>query len=111
MDQRFDQFWKMYPRKVGKGAAEKMWGRIKEISFVFPQILKAVEDQKRSTQWRKDQGAYIPYPATWLNQKRWLDEVDGEPVKTVNQEAWDQRQRELDRIRERDWENRQRKAL
>ena len=29
----------------------------------------------RSDQWRRDGGQFIPNPATWINQQRWLDEV------------------------------------
>ena len=37
-------------------------------------LLDAVEAQKRSPQWTRDGGQFIPYPATWLNQRRWEDE-------------------------------------
>jgi hypothetical protein len=37
-------------------------------------MVRAIEKQKRSKQWQKDGGSYIPYPATWLNQGRWMDE-------------------------------------
>ena len=30
-------------------------------------LLSALEMQKRSDQWQRDSGQYIPYPATWLN--------------------------------------------
>jgi len=31
---------------------------------------------KKSPEWTKDNGKYIPYPATWLNAKGWEDELD-----------------------------------
>lgn len=37
-------------------------------------MIAAVEAQCRSTEWQEDNGKYIPYPATWLNQERWEDE-------------------------------------
>jgi hypothetical protein len=49
-------------------------------------ILEGVEVQKLSDQWLSDKGKYIPNPASWLNQKRWLDE----PVK-VGKPAFDWR--------------------
>lgn len=72
---RFEQFWSAYPKKVGRGAAEKAFAKA-HINGEFDSVLQALETQKRSEQWQKDGGQYIPNPATWLNQKRWLD---GEP--------------------------------
>ena len=38
-------------------------------------LLSALEQHKKSPQWTKDGGQFIPYPATWLNGKRWKDQV------------------------------------
>jgi hypothetical protein len=38
-------------------------------------MLQALEKQKRSEQWQKDNGKFIPHAATWLNGKRWEDEL------------------------------------
>lgn len=72
-DNSFDQFWTAYPRKCGKGAAQKAWNKVKGKPDIAV-ILKAVEEQMKSDQWRKDGGQYIPMPATWLNQERWNDD-------------------------------------
>lgn len=69
----FNAFWEKYPRKVGKTAAFKKWKTIKNINLTI--ILTAIENQKKTDQWKKDGGIYIPHPATWLNQGRWEDEV------------------------------------
>lgn len=70
-DDVFAKFWSSYPRKVGKGAAEKAWAKV---TTPLEEVLEAVEKQKLSDQWQKDSGRFIPHPATWLNQKRWEDE-------------------------------------
>lgn len=68
----FDVFWIAYPKKVGKDAAKKSFAKVKlDISV----LLEAIEKQKKSEQWTKDGGQYIPNPATWLNQGRWEDEL------------------------------------
>ena len=36
-------------------------------------MLDAVRKQKLSDDWTKENGKFIPYPATWLNGQRWLD--------------------------------------
>jgi hypothetical protein len=69
----FARWWECYPKKVGKEAARKAFEKVK----AEPQVLiDAVERQKGCEQWRKENGRYIPNPATWLNQGRWEDEVD-----------------------------------
>ena len=73
-DKQFDAFWSVYPRKVGKGAARKAFDKIPKSAW--PKLVPAVEQQKQSTQWRRDGGQYVPHPATWLNQGRWEDEVE-----------------------------------
>ena len=69
----FDAFWSAYPKKVGKGAAEKSFSKLSP--SLLPQMLSAIDTQKKSDQWAKDNGQFIPNPTTWLNQRRWEDEV------------------------------------
>ena len=68
----FDRFWSAYPKRVGKEAARKAFAKVKAPVDI---LIAAVDAQKRSAQWQKDNGQYIPNPATWLNQGRWEDEV------------------------------------
>lgn len=71
----FEEFWALYPRKVGKQAAWKTWSRLKPNAELTKAILSAVEYQRNCPQWQKDGGQYIPNPATWLNQGRWEDKL------------------------------------
>lgn len=73
--QGFDRFWEAYPKKIGKGAARKAWVKIRSPSSLLQVMLDAIEKQKQCDQWQKENGKYIPNPATWLNQTRWEDEV------------------------------------
>ncbi|NLK37969.1 MAG: hypothetical protein GX299_07785 [Epulopiscium sp.] len=45
-----------------------------DIDFL-EKVLASLEVQKRSADWQKDGGQYIPYPASWLNAGCWDDEV------------------------------------
>ena len=76
LDVVFDLFWTAYPKKVGKEAARKAMAKVKA---PIETILTAIERQKRSEQWTKDNGQFIPNPATWLNQGRWEDELPQNP--------------------------------
>ena len=75
----FDSFWKSYPKKKAKGDAEKAFSKLKPDEELLKTMLDAIEAQSRSPDWRKDGGQFIPYPATWLNQRRWEDETGGVP--------------------------------
>lgn len=72
--ERFDEFWKLYPRKIGKDAAWRSWQRRKPDGDLVAIILAAVTAQAQWPNWVKDDGRFIPNPATWLNQGRWQDE-------------------------------------
>ena len=39
----------------------------------------ALKTQRASEEWRRDNGRAIPYPSTWLNNRRWEDEVPAQP--------------------------------
>jgi hypothetical protein len=73
----FDLFWKEYPNRVAKVAAEKAWNKNGRPPLDI--IIKAIEKQKA---WRKNaNGKFRPewkHPSTWLNQKCWEDETDDE---------------------------------
>ena len=85
----FDAFWQAYPRKVSKQAARKAWERLSPDEALLSAILAAVERDKQSDQWQRDGGQFIPYPATWLNGRRWEDEPDEpEPPPSVNEGPW-----------------------
>jgi hypothetical protein len=72
----FEEFWKCYPRKVGKGGAWKAWwkaadGKEGELCRL---CLESLTWQRDSDQWTNEDGKFIPHAATWLNQARWEDE-------------------------------------
>lgn len=71
---RFELFWAAYPNKTGKGAAEKSWNKVNPGAALFSQIMEALQKAVRCERWLKENGRYIPNPATWLNQRRWEDE-------------------------------------
>jgi hypothetical protein len=70
----FEAFWNAYPRKVAKQAALKAWTRLQPDGSLKAEVQKALARAKRTRQWTRDGGEYIPHPATWLNNRRWEDE-------------------------------------
>jgi hypothetical protein len=74
----FKRFWTAYPKKRSKGQAEKIWAKIHPDEQLLEKILSTIERAKKSEDWIKEAGQFIPYPATWLNAKGWEDEVKTE---------------------------------
>ena len=74
----FDEFWQAYPKKVGKGYAFECFKKIKPSRKLVDTMLEAIAKQKKSDMWKRDKGQYIPNPSTWLNQKRWEDDLGGD---------------------------------
>lgn len=70
----FELFWGDYPNKIGKGHAYTAWKKIKGVNLLLDQIRSAIEWQKKTDQWKSENGKYIPHPTTWLNARRWEDE-------------------------------------
>lgn len=76
----FDEFWAVYPRKVGKLVA-------------LTEYLKALKRAAHADimsglrLYLKTKPAYADWchPRTWLNQGRWMDEPDAKPVKPAEQ--------------------------
>ena len=69
-DTAFEDFWAIYPRKVGKLAAKRAWDKIRPTPEIVEAMAKALEWQ--CPEW--DDPQFIPHPASWLNAGRWMDE-------------------------------------
>jgi len=75
---RFNAFWNAYPKKRNKGQAEKAFKKIKPSQDLLNKMLMAISCACECKDWRKSDGKYIPYPATWLNAKGWEDDYGDE---------------------------------
>jgi len=68
----FDNLWKIYPKKVGKGTAKKALAKA---------MTKATADQIEHSlavfvrAWGNQDKKFMPHLATWLNGERWDDEI------------------------------------
>jgi uncharacterized protein YdaU (DUF1376 family) len=63
----FAEFWAIYPCKKSKDDARKAW--VKALLGADQETIMAAARRV------EDRGEYTPYAATWLNKKRWQDEV------------------------------------
>jgi hypothetical protein len=82
MAERFERFYGAYPRKAGRAAAEKAFAKLSPDDEQIGAILAALAVAKASREWLKewlkDDGEFIPHPSSWLNGKRWTDEVQAQ---------------------------------
>ena len=71
---QFDKFWGIYPKLKDKGKAKIAWDKLckRKDAPSWRVIKTAVKEQSKSKRWETYQ--FIPYPATWLNGDRWLDD-------------------------------------
>ena len=76
--EKFETFWKAYPKKLNRAKALTWFEKHLPDDETFNTIMIKLEMFKNTDQWQKDNGQYIPYATTWLNQKRWEDEIESE---------------------------------
>jgi len=76
-DRGFERFWSGYPKKVGKGDAMKAWAKINPDDALIARILEGLDAYRETEEWMypREGGRFIPHAATWLNGRRWEDEV------------------------------------
>ena len=86
---QFNKFYSKYPKKVKKQNVKKWFEKNKPSSELFSSMMSSLEQFRGSKDWLKDNGQYIPYPSTWLNQRRWEDEdIQTNNPMSALQRAW-----------------------
>ena len=97
---RFERFWAVYPRKAAKAAARRAFDRINPDEALMEIMTTAIEKWKKMEQWNDNDGRYIPHPATWLNQRRWEDELPTPVVTKPTVIAQQYAQRDYSKVQE-----------
>lgn len=75
IEPQFLEFWKAFPKKKKKGDAYKAWVQTVAARPALEVVLKAIASQKKSAEWTKEDGKYIPHPGSWLRAWGWEDSV------------------------------------
>lgn len=70
---QFEEFYKLYPKKVGKQTALKAYEKALKLT-THESIIEGVEKYKKQIQVNKTEPQFIAMPATWLNGGRWDDD-------------------------------------
>lgn len=71
----FDGFWLDYPRKTAKEAAWRAWKKVSPDDVMMGLMARKLAWQKGHA-WKGKEMKYVPYPATWINGRRWEDETE-----------------------------------
>lgn len=78
-------FWSRYPngkRKVNRAACERTW-IANNLDEHADMIADALGIASSDPEWKKENGAFVPLPMTWLNQRRW-EAAAGTPDTSFN---------------------------
>jgi hypothetical protein len=81
----FEAFWAAYPRKVDKAGCLRKW-TANGLDKVGEQIIAHVKAKATTHDWQKDGCRFVPMPATYLNQRRWEEQIG-----TAVDDGWWQR--------------------
>jgi len=80
----FNTFWEMYPNRKGKKKAFEAWQKLSLLDR--DAVLADVPDRaKRDREWIRQGGQFIPHASTYLNQRRWEDDITAETAHEAHQ--------------------------
>jgi len=71
----FDTFWQAYPKRIAKAKAEEAFSKLNPDEELMKVMLAALKAWSKTDQWTKESGQFVPNPTTWINQRRWEDEL------------------------------------
>ena len=75
-EKSFENFWAVYPKKKSRDKALTAWLKINPDEQLQQTIIAAVVlATTQDFDWLKDNGQFVPYASTYLNGKRWEDEI------------------------------------
>jgi hypothetical protein len=81
---KFEKFWEMYPVKKSKQKAFLEFETLNPDEDLFESIVRSLSAQIACSQKQKTLGEWVApwkYPANWLAQRAWEDEINEEELK------------------------------
>jgi hypothetical protein len=83
----FDELFAIYPNHDNRLKAERRYRRMAPTAAQQQAMRTAIEAQRLSKRWTKDDGEFVPEFATWLRNERWRDEPRA-PLSAPAAGAW-----------------------
>jgi len=75
---QFEKFWSLYPEKKSRQIAWQAYQALNPDNTLFSKIMSAIEAQIKHREAKQVCGEWLPpwkYPANWLTQQSWEDEI------------------------------------
>ena len=79
----FEKWYLKYPRKEKRADALKAWKKNHKEMPEFQVMMETLAKQIRIKNWTPENMQYIPMPSSYLNGKRWQDNIDDKPTSEV----------------------------
>lgn len=88
-DLEFARFWNVYPRKVGKGEARKVWAKLRKNGVDLEAVIAGAERYRDDPARQRKDLEYTKHPGPWLNAERWTDMPAAEHDNAAPRGWWD----------------------
>ncbi len=98
IESMFNEFWAAYPRKVDKVNGFKAFKKCCKNRKMLETLLSALENHKKTEQWKNPK--LIPHASTWLNGRRWEDDLSTLEDKPAQNASYDLGQWEQEGLKE-----------
>lgn len=82
----FAEFYALYPRKIGKKAAEKAWNQL-HVTVEMEKQICAILEKRKQEDWKGRNMKFIPYPGTFLRAEGFDEEVEAKADDPLVSEA------------------------
>lgn len=83
---QFERFWSLYPEKKSKHKAQAAFEQLNPGANLFQQLIHALQNQINHIEATKIRGTWVPpwkYPANWLAQRCWEDELSTDALQEI----------------------------
>lgn len=95
----FREFYRVYPRKIGKLDAEKAFRQMTARGYESEAIIEGAKKFASAMAREGKEMQFIPYPATWLRAGRWMDGELQETIKPSEADLMVRKVETLDELR------------
>jgi hypothetical protein len=94
----FNEIYSFYPCKKGKTPALKKYKEYRRLKSVpdSQKLIEHIEASKKTKSW---QDGFVPHFSTWMNQRRWEDEISEDEIVLTEEEQKAEIRREIEERR------------
>ncbi len=75
VEEKFEEFYNAYPKKMQKKQAKDAFIKLNPDIDLHKKMILAIEKLKVTENWKKENGRYIPFPAKWIDMRKWEEDI------------------------------------